>query len=303
MDAHPSISDQIEDQVAHNAHAARRGRLSSLAAAAVAAVVVVAVGVSSAAADGGGSAKPAVTVLASGTTVKATFASGSGANFFGVKVSEHGNLLSFESPQGEEAVFTPREGYAVCSSGSVHGADTGDVASGFGPPSFVQPTAGAFPLTITRSTIDGKVRLKQAWAVPDAGEKDVVVTMTVTNLSSSALSSVMLTRSGDFDVGSTSADRAAGTDDSAWEFDDRVGGPDVPAAGVMLSALTLAMQHVAIIERAADWSGVTGTRKGCSTATIPTPTESADLVLRNGYFFGTVPAGGSRTVKFEYRHM
>jgi hypothetical protein len=30
------------------------------------------------------------------TTVKASFASGSGANFLGVKVSDHGNLLSFE---------------------------------------------------------------------------------------------------------------------------------------------------------------------------------------------------------------
>src|SRR5215217_7021489 len=48
------------------------------------------------------------------TTVKASFVSGTGANFLGVKVSNHGNLLSFESPAGQEAVFTGegREGYA-----------------------------------------------------------------------------------------------------------------------------------------------------------------------------------------------
>src|SRR5215217_9420668 len=48
------------------------------------------------------------------TTVKASFASGSGPDFFGVKVSDHGNLLSFQSPQGQEAVVAGREGYALC---------------------------------------------------------------------------------------------------------------------------------------------------------------------------------------------
>jgi hypothetical protein len=35
------------------------------------------------------------------TTVKASFASGSGTNRLGVKVSNHGNLLSFVSPAGQ----------------------------------------------------------------------------------------------------------------------------------------------------------------------------------------------------------
>src|SRR5215218_7107074 len=114
------------------------------------------------------------------TTVKASFASGSGANFLGVKVSNHGNLLSFESPAGQEAVFQGREGYAICTTGgSTHnGNDTGDVEVGFGAPTFVQPTAGKFPLTVTRNTTDGKFQLKQVWAKPDAIEKDVTVTMT-----------------------------------------------------------------------------------------------------------------------------
>src|SRR5829696_3248850 len=51
------------------------------------------------------------------TTVKASFASGTGANFLGVKVSNHGNLLSFESPAGQEAVFAGNEGYVVCTGG------------------------------------------------------------------------------------------------------------------------------------------------------------------------------------------
>ena len=69
------------------------------------------------------------------TAVKASFASGSGANFLGVKVSNHGNLLSFESPANQEAVFGGREGYAVCSnSGSTtNGHDTGEVEGGSAP--------------------------------------------------------------------------------------------------------------------------------------------------------------------------
>src|SRR5215217_8455584 len=74
------------------------------------------------------------------TTVKASFVSGTGADFLGVKVSNHGNLLSFESPAGQEAVFTGREGYALCSgSSTVNGHDTGGVEEGFGPPKFNQP--------------------------------------------------------------------------------------------------------------------------------------------------------------------
>ena len=77
------------------------------------------------------------------TVVKASFANGSGANFLGVKVSDHGNLTSFESPASQEQVFGGREGYAVCSNnGSTHnGHDTGDVEGGFAAPHSPSPTA------------------------------------------------------------------------------------------------------------------------------------------------------------------
>src|SRR5215218_6896605 len=131
------------------------------------------------------------------TLVKASFASGSGSDFLGVKVSDHGNLMSFESPENQEAVFGGREGYAVCSNftGTVHGHDTGDVESGFGAPTFAQPNgAGTFPLTVTRKSTDGKFRLKQVWNKPEATEKDVTVTMTLTNISSASINNVFLSR-------------------------------------------------------------------------------------------------------------
>jgi hypothetical protein len=150
------------------------------------------------------------------TVVKASFASGSGTNFLGVKVSDHGNLLSFESPQGQENAFSDAEGYAVCSTQfgdetvgeRVNGHDTGSVFGGFAAPTFSQPNgAGTFPLTVTRRTIDGKFQLTQVWNKPDTVEKDVTVAMTLKNISGAPINGVFLSRSGDFDVGSSSLDQ------------------------------------------------------------------------------------------------
>src|SRR5215218_1350251 len=179
------------------------------------------------------------------TKVKASFVSGTGADFLGVKVSNHGNLLSFESPAGQEAVFTGREGYALCSGPStVHGHDTGGVEEGFGTPKFKQPNPGKFPLTITRKTTDGQLQLKQVWSKPDAIEKDVTLTITVKNISSGPIPDVDLARSGDFDVGTSGQDQGAGTNDSVWQWDDlsRANSEPTPG-GVMLTALTLGTPH------------------------------------------------------------
>src|SRR5215211_916161 len=190
------------------------------------------------------------------TTVKASFVSGTGANFLGVKVSNHGNLLSFESPQDQEEVFDGREGYALCSNsgGAVNGHDTGSLETGFGPPKFKQPNAGKFPLTITRKTTDGQLQLKQVWSKPDAKEKDVTLTMTLKNISSGPIPDVDLARSGDFDVGTSGQDQGAGTNDSVWQWDDlsRANSEPTPG-GVMLTALTLGTPHAVRVESRDNW--------------------------------------------------
>ena len=240
------------------------------------------------------------------TTVKASFASGSGANFLGVKVSNHGNLTSFESPQGKENLFSGAEGYAVCSNfnNTVHGHDTGAVEAGFGTPTFVQPTAGAFPLTVTRNTTDGKFQLKQVWAKPDATEKDITVTMTLKNLSSATINNVFVSRSGDFDIGATSQNQGARTSDSVWQWNDlSTQSPDRPAGGVMLSAATFGTVHTTNVEPRSDWFD--GTRKNCFAQTpgLTTPTSVQDLVMRARYSLFDLSAGQSKTIKFEYRRM
>ena len=244
------------------------------------------------------------------TVVKASFANGSGNNFLGVKVSDHGNLTSFESPAGQEQVFGGREGYAVCSNnGSTHnGHDTGDVEGGFAAPTFSQPNgAGTFPLTVTRRTTDGKFQLTQVWATPDAVEKDVTVTMTLKNISSATIEGVLLSRSGDFDVGDQSADRGARTNDSAWLWDDAT--LVSPPGGLMLTALSFGTSHLTGIETASTWVGDgtqthPGSRQGCGADRVNTPTTTAsDLTMKVFYLFGNMSAGQSRTVKFEYGRM
>jgi len=236
------------------------------------------------------------------TTVKASFANGSGANFLGVKVSDHGNLVSFESPAGQEAVFNGNEGYVVCSGGggTIHGHDTGPVEANFGAPTFSQPNgAGTFPLTVTRDTTDGKFRLKQVWNKPDAVEKDVTVTMTLKNISSSTIFTATVARTGDFDVGTTSNDQGAATGDSTWLWDDRFAA-DQPPGGLMLTALSFGTTHFTRIETKTAWNN---TRDECLANEVQTPTAVQDLTMRVFYFVGNLSAGQSKSVKFEYGRM
>jgi hypothetical protein len=244
------------------------------------------------------------------TTQKASFTNGSGANYLRVAVSDHGNLTGFESPFG---IFqnSGGEGYALCSNAgaTVHGYDVAGSEAGFGTPTFAQPNgAGTFPLTVTRNTTDGKFKLTQVWATPDAGEKDVTVTMTVKNLSSSTINNVFLSRGGDFDVGNASSDRGALTGDSAFLWDDRIGptnqAEDTPATGLQLTALTFATSHGPDIDTLAHWvTGDAARYKHCDDFTELTPTGRADLAMRVVYKLGNLSAQQSKTVKYEYGRM
>jgi hypothetical protein len=262
---------------------------------------VLACGATSAWLTPAASGKP-VPVSAASTTVKATFTSGSGANRFEVRVSTHGNLTSFVSPAGQEHVFGNDEGYALCnssgSSGVVHGHDTGDVEAGFGNPTFSQPTAGKFPLTVTRTTTNGKFRLRQVWTVDGPGQV-AIVTQTVTNISTASINDVRLVRSGDFDVLPSSNDLGAQTAESAWQWNDE-NDAELPPHGIMLSVGTRGQLHDAYVGPLADWAA---SRASCRIPGIVTPTAPTDLASVVAYFLGNLTAGQSKTVVVRYTRL
>ena len=156
---------------------------------------------------------------------------------------------------------------------------------------------------MTRNTTGGAFQLKQVWARPDAAEKDVTVTITVKNLSSAALSGVLLSRTADLDVGTSPTDQGAETGHSVWQWDDD-DALDSPPGGLMLTALTFSTSYGAEVVSRASWAGTTNpARDNCSGVAEGTPTGEGDYAIRMNYALGNLSAGQSKTVKFVYGRM
>jgi hypothetical protein len=228
-----------------------------------------------------------------------THTSGTGTTFMKICLSVDGNLVNFESPAGfkhlEAGDFG--EGYAVCSSAGTHGYDAGFAEGGFGPAIVMQPNGpNTFPLTIIRDTLDGIFRLQQQFS-RDTTEKDVTITMTLTNLSAIARSSVHLTRYFDGDIdNSVNGDYYARVADSvsAWENSGH---------GLMLTALTFNVAHSAGVQTFATWNPLAeggGGAKACGAGGT-SPAFPGDFVGRVDYSLGTLAGSATRTVRVVYR--
>jgi hypothetical protein len=121
-------------------------------------------------------------------------------------ISTHGNLISYFSPNSSTSghyehvgVGAFSEGYVLCytnpSSGrNVDAFDTGSSESGFGA-----STTTLSPVTVTRTTSDGVLRLKQTISF-DAATNSVFFTMVVTNLKGVRVRNIVLRRQVDFDT-------------------------------------------------------------------------------------------------------
>ena len=213
--------------------------------------------------------------------------------------SNHGNISRFKSPSAFEhiAVGYIGEGYSLCSSVGISGYDAGADESGFGTATVNQPNGvNTFPLTITRDTTDGFFRLQQTFS-RDTAEKDVTVTMKLTNLSRSVISEVLLVRYFDGDIdGDISDDRYAQTTDSVWGWDDTTG------HGLMLTAQSFAVPHFMAAEPFSSWDPRTGgVATHCDIGGVTTPTAPGDFVGAVIYSIDAINPGQSKTVKVLYR--
>lgn len=235
--------------------------------------------------------------LAATTTPVAEFTSGGGTSFMRAEVDARGHL-SFESPHGVS--LTTPEGYALCTGPSEATAidlesSEGHSVRGFTTPVISQPKPGAFPVTITRRTTDGRFKLTALWAVPDATEKDVTVTMTLKNIGTTTASGIELIRS--MEAHSNYGDwpplTIGATGDSVVQW---WGGS--PAHGLMMTARTLGVPHEGGFPTDIDLPDI------CGSYNDPGPdTLDSGGYARIDYFLPTLAPGHSVSVAVVYRRI
>lgn len=213
-----------------------------------------------------------------------------------VAISTHGNLLRFEGPVGYDhiGVGALSEGYVLCY-GAVNAYDTGSAESGFGPSS----TSCGATCTVTRSTSDGKLRLRQVIS-RSTSLRSATFEMTLTNLTGGPITGVILRRQADLDVDTGGA---SGTGNfSNWfgasERDSVFGWNPINASGSEGHAISLVA-----VEPTRALAKVTAAILDSSCN--PTNIAAAGPVFGDRgvtlqYNIGTLPAGGSvkDTVKY-----
>jgi hypothetical protein len=213
-----------------------------------------------------------------------TFSSGSGASAMTWCVSNHGNLMRFESPAGFEhirvGVFT--EGYVICNGTSVLAYDLGDAGeSGFAAGSTVLSGPSSSGITIRRFSADGAWQLDQKFT-RDKKENDVTILMTLRRLGV-GLPDVRLARVVDFDN-----DNDFG-DDTQDRSDRGIFSRDI--RGVSLSNITFGQPTD---------TSVSLSSAACSpvSSATPTTTDSYDNVTAR---LGVMGTGNTKKTTFVYR--
>src|SRR3954454_5153183 len=221
-----------------------------------------------------------------------TETSGSGATLMTICISDHGNLVQFESPAGFEHLRTGNgtigEGYRVCALGGVtnSGYDAGFNEAGFGLPTINQPNGpNTFPLMVTRNTTNGSFQLTQTFD-RNTTEKEVTIRMSLKNVSSAPIGQVALTRYFDGDIdGVADDDLYARTGNSVWGYAD-VQPPFGEGHGLMLTPITFATNRSVVVRKFTDWSS---SLNACGAVTVePTPTGFGDFIGEVTYFFSTL---------------
>lgn len=216
-----------------------------------------------------------------------------------VTISNHGNVIQFESPIGSEHITNGsiEEGYILCNSGT-NRFDLADIEAGFGPAVTSCPTATT--CTVTRNTSDGLMQLKQNFTFV-AAEKRLRIAHTVKNLSGAPLFGVVLRRQADFDIeenltGSFTNNHAATEQDAVFAWNDAADDASSVGHGMILRHVT---------PNATRQAKVNFFESSCS------PADQANGAPVNGdftdtleYNLGTINSGASKSVTVDYeRHL
>ena len=208
---------------------------------------------------------------------------GSGQTRFALCITNHGNILKIESPAGHDPMI--KEGYRLCYD-NASAYDNGVSESGWGP-STISGSVN-LPLTITRSTTDGKFRLVQVFSRNNI-EREVVVEMRLTNTSAGAINNVFLDRYFDADLFFDATDVYNTTLDSS-------NGQDI--YGLVLTTLSPTVATVRNGEvhdiNSFDWTGA-----GCGDPGVRTPFVGNGVGLVN-HAFNSIPKNAAKIIKYKY---
>jgi hypothetical protein len=208
--------------------------------------------------------------------------------FFEWCLTENGNISRLETPKAANNIPPGAEGYAVCSTSGVHGADFGGVIPvPFGPATVVSGcVAGSKNCTISRDTTDGVFRLIQKFT-QDIKEKEVNIDHTLINLSSATVTGVELARAAFLTVENPFvADWADHNVRTAWARGLR---------RVGITSWSLEVQGPASVIKSFP-TGCTADR----VTSIPTPAGTYEGVQIN-YLIGELTPGRKVILKVQYR--
>ena len=213
-----------------------------------------------------------------------TFSKGSGAALVKYCVSDRGTIVKWEAPAGQEhiGVGDVWEGFVICSGTTPQAWDLTTSESGFGAATILSgPTATG--ITLRRAS--AQYQLDQVFAL-DTKEKDVLMTMTLTNISGAAIPDVRLARVYDPDMDNDSGD------DVEMKSARSVWARDVNASTLLGTLWTFAT----------DTAVDTNPAAACSPASGPTPATTGDARLASvTYRLGNMSAGAKKKVTFVYR--
>jgi hypothetical protein len=213
-----------------------------------------------------------------------SFGSGSGSSLVRYCVSANGTIVEIQSPAGQEhlAVGEVLEGYVICTGTTVHAWDLSSDADGFGATTVIKPP-NATSVTLRRSS--AQYQLDQVFKL-DKAEKEMTITVTVTNISGAMIPDVRLTRAYDPDPnGDFGDDLETKSARSVWASD---------SDGVTLAGSTWTMSTDTAVD--------TGVSPACSATGAPSPLLTGDASLATvTYRLGNMAAGAKKKVVFVYR--
>ncbi len=233
-------------------------------------------------------AKPSVSRI---TTPQSCYAS-NGTTAASVKfcVTKGGNVSVDQPNNGNTLIYSGAyEGYTLCdlNAGTV-AYDNKAAGAGFGDPTIAQPNGpNSFPLTITRFTANFK--LTQTFA-RDASERDFTITMALKNNTGTARAAY-LWRFFDGDIDQSTLNIYDHTADT-------VTGRNVH--GLSLTAGSFNTTHGAGRQTYGNFSSTLGAGS-CNAFNDSIPSPSEDSTGWAWYYFGSIAANATKTVKFTYR--